>query len=182
MLNGFAGKETAYGAHGANADHGPYCGGLHDLATAPDGGAAGNFYAEFYIEYAPAARRLALSMVPRDVADDIVAEAFTRVLGAIRAGRGPGVAFRGYLLAPKRGWWPGHSTGCPNLGNRVGSSTSNLGSVAGKTASGIGNIVGGGTSKLRTALGNVIPTAGRTGGAPWSPGAPPWLSSGPFPG
>jgi RNA polymerase sigma factor (sigma-70 family) len=41
-------------------------------------------------------------MVPRDVADDIVAEAFTRVLGAIRAGGGPGVAFRGYLLAAVR--------------------------------------------------------------------------------
>jgi RNA polymerase sigma factor (sigma-70 family) len=41
-------------------------------------------------------------MVPPDVADDIVAEAFTRVLGAIRAGGGPGVTFRGYLLAAVR--------------------------------------------------------------------------------
>ena len=41
-------------------------------------------------------------MVPRDVADDIVAEAFTRVLGAIRAGGGPGLAFRAYLLTAVR--------------------------------------------------------------------------------
>jgi RNA polymerase sigma factor (sigma-70 family) len=59
-------------------------------------------YEELYVEHAPAARRVALSMVPRDVADDIVAEAFTRVLGAIRAGGGPGVAFRAYLLAAVR--------------------------------------------------------------------------------
>jgi hypothetical protein len=32
-------------------------------------------YEELYIEHAPAARQLALSMVPADVADDIVAEA-----------------------------------------------------------------------------------------------------------
>jgi RNA polymerase sigma factor (sigma-70 family) len=70
--------------------------------TASGDDPADNSYAEFYVEHAPAARRLALSMVPRDVADDIVAEAFTRVLGAIRAGGGPGVAFRGYLLAAVR--------------------------------------------------------------------------------
>ena len=59
-------------------------------------------YEELYVEHAPAARRVALSMVPRDVADDIVAEAFTRVLGAIRAGGGPGLAFRAYLLTAVR--------------------------------------------------------------------------------
>jgi RNA polymerase sigma factor (sigma-70 family) len=62
----------------------------------------GESYEELYVEHAPVARRLALSMVPPDVADDIVAEAFTRVLGAIRAGGGPGVTFRGYLLAAVR--------------------------------------------------------------------------------
>ena len=41
-------------------------------------------------------------MVPPDVADDIVAEAFARVLAAIRAGGGPDRAFRGYLLAAVR--------------------------------------------------------------------------------
>src|ERR1700676_4719321 len=59
-------------------------------------------YEELYVEHAPAARRLALSMVPADVADDIVAEAFARVLAAIRAGGGPNHAFRGYLLTAVR--------------------------------------------------------------------------------
>src|SRR6201996_4510544 len=63
---------------------------------------AGRSYEELYVEHAPVARAVALSMVPRDVADDIVAEAFTRVLGAIRAGGGPGVAFRAYLLTAVR--------------------------------------------------------------------------------
>jgi len=62
----------------------------------------GRSYGELYVEHAPAARRLALSMVPHDVADDIVAEAFARVLAAIRAGRGPDHAFRGYLLTTVR--------------------------------------------------------------------------------
>ena len=43
---------------------------------------AGRSYGELYVEYAPAARRLALSMVPADAADDVV-EAFARVLAAI---------------------------------------------------------------------------------------------------
>ena len=55
----------------------------------PDGAGVGRSYGELYVEYAPAARGLALSMVPPDVADDIVAEAFARVLAAIRAGGGP---------------------------------------------------------------------------------------------
>ena len=54
------------------------------------------------MEHAPVAQRIALSMVPRDVADNIVAEAFARVLGAIRAGGGPGIAFRAYLLTAVR--------------------------------------------------------------------------------
>ncbi len=69
---------------------------------APDGAGAGRSYGELYVEYAPAARGLALSMVPPDVADDIVAEAFARVLAAIRAGGGPDHAFRPYLLAAVR--------------------------------------------------------------------------------
>ncbi|MGH3162249.1 MAG: sigma-70 family RNA polymerase sigma factor, partial [Streptosporangiaceae bacterium] len=69
---------------------------------APDGAGADRSYGELYVEYAPAARGLALSMVPPDVADDIVAEAFARVLAAIRAGGGPDHAFRPYLLAAVR--------------------------------------------------------------------------------
>jgi RNA polymerase sigma factor (sigma-70 family) len=70
----------------------------------PDGAGVGvgRSYGELYVEYAPAARGLALSMVPPDVADDIVAEAFARVLAAIRAGGGPDHAFRPYLLAAVR--------------------------------------------------------------------------------
>ena len=66
------------------------------------GDAGGRSYEELYVEHAPVAQRIALSMVPRDVADDIVAEAFARVLGAIRAGGGPGIAFRAYLLTAVR--------------------------------------------------------------------------------
>ena len=69
---------------------------------APDGAGASRPYGELYVEYAPAARGLALSMVPPDVADDIVAEAFARVLAAIQAGGGPDHAFRPYLLAAVR--------------------------------------------------------------------------------
>ena len=73
-----------------------------ELAILPVGDVAGRTYEDLYVEHAPAARAVALSMVPRDVAGDIVAEAFTRVLGAIRAGGGPGLAFRAYLLAAVR--------------------------------------------------------------------------------
>src|SRR5947209_1690996 len=75
---------------------------LQAREDAPDGAGAGRSYEELYVEYAPAARGLALSMVPPDVADDIVAEAFARVLAAIRAGGGPDHAFRPYLLAAVR--------------------------------------------------------------------------------
>ncbi|HEX3752016.1 MAG TPA: sigma-70 family RNA polymerase sigma factor [Streptosporangiaceae bacterium] len=73
-----------------------------ELAIPPVGDEAGRSYEDLYVEHAPAARAVALSMVPRDVADDIVAEAFTRVLKAIRAGGGPGLAFRAYLLTAVR--------------------------------------------------------------------------------
>jgi RNA polymerase sigma factor (sigma-70 family) len=59
-------------------------------------------YASLYTEHLTAARRTALSLVPPDAADDIVAEAFTRVLAAMRAGGGPAGAFRPYLLAAVR--------------------------------------------------------------------------------
>jgi RNA polymerase sigma factor (sigma-70 family) len=73
-----------------------------ELAILPVGDDDGRSYEDLYVEHAPAARAVALSMVPRDVADDIVAEAFTRVLKAIRAGGGPGLAFRAYLLTAVR--------------------------------------------------------------------------------
>ena len=96
MLSGTAGEQVPDGGHRPRHRR------PDDLAILPVGDVAGQTYEELYVEHAPAARRVALSMVPRDVADDIVAEAFTRVLGAIRAGGGPGLAFRAYLLTAVR--------------------------------------------------------------------------------
>ena len=96
MLSGTAGEQIP------DSGHRPRHRRPDDLAILPIGDLAGQTYEELYVEHAPAARRVALSMVPRDVADDIVAEAFTRVLGAIRAGGGPGLAFRAYLLTAVR--------------------------------------------------------------------------------
>ena len=73
-----------------------------DPAAAPLDADGAKSYEELYVEHATAARRLALSLVPSDVADDIVAEAFARVLAAIRAGGGPSSTFRGYLLTSVR--------------------------------------------------------------------------------
>jgi RNA polymerase sigma factor (sigma-70 family) len=57
--------------------------------------------AALWAEHQPAARRVALALVPPDAADDIVAEAFARVLAAM-ARSGPPRAFRPYLLAAVR--------------------------------------------------------------------------------
>src|ERR1700693_6617902 len=73
-----------------------------DHSTDPARAGESRSYEKFYVGHPPAARRLACSMVPPDVADDIVAEAFARVLAAIRAGGGPNHAFRGYLLTAVR--------------------------------------------------------------------------------
>jgi RNA polymerase sigma factor (sigma-70 family) len=59
-------------------------------------------FAELYAEHRSAARRVALALVPAHAADDIVAEAFTRVLARQVAGHGPDGAFRPYLLAAVR--------------------------------------------------------------------------------
>ena len=59
-------------------------------------------FAELYREHLPAARRTALALVPAHAADDIVAEAFTRVLARRAAGGGPDCTFRPYLLAAVR--------------------------------------------------------------------------------
>ncbi|MEO3745115.1 sigma-70 family RNA polymerase sigma factor [Plantactinospora sp. B5E13] len=60
-------------------------------------------YAVLYQRHATAARRLARTLDPRpsDV-DELVAEAFARVLAALRAGAGPRAAFRTYLLTTLR--------------------------------------------------------------------------------
>jgi RNA polymerase sigma factor (sigma-70 family) len=56
-----------------------------------------------YDRHGAAARRLARVLVrdPSD-AEDLVAEAFAKVLAALRLGRGPEVAFRAYLLTAVR--------------------------------------------------------------------------------
>ncbi len=60
-------------------------------------------FGRLYGRHVAAARRLARVMA-RDSsdADDLVAETFTRVLSAMRAGRGPDTAFRAYLLTTLR--------------------------------------------------------------------------------
>ena len=58
-------------------------------------------YAALWAEHQPAARRTALALVPPDVADDIVSEAFARVLEASQR-RGLPREFRPYLLAAVR--------------------------------------------------------------------------------
>lgn len=60
-------------------------------------------YEVLYERHAEAARRLAHRLArDRDRADDLVAEAFTRVLSALRRGKGPDLAFRPYLLTVVR--------------------------------------------------------------------------------
>jgi RNA polymerase sigma factor (sigma-70 family) len=59
-------------------------------------------FAALYVQHRPAALRVALALVPPDVADDIVAEAFARVMAAVRRGGGPKGEFRPYLLAAVR--------------------------------------------------------------------------------
>jgi RNA polymerase sigma factor (sigma-70 family) len=57
--------------------------------------------AALWAQHQPAARRVALALVPPDAADDIVAEAFARVMAAT-ARSGPPRAFRPYLMATVR--------------------------------------------------------------------------------
>ena len=54
-----------------------------------------------WAQHQPAARRAAMALVPADAADDIVSEAFARVLAASARGQGPR-EFRPYLLAAVR--------------------------------------------------------------------------------
>ena len=52
---------------------------------------------QLYRDHVDDARRLAYILVGSDQADELVAEAFARVLGQVRAGRGPTSDFRSYL-------------------------------------------------------------------------------------
>ncbi|HEY8472894.1 MAG TPA: sigma-70 family RNA polymerase sigma factor [Natronosporangium sp.] len=73
-----------------------------ELMAAVRAGDSGAFEV-LYDRHVDAARRLARALVrdPAD-ADDLVAEAFAKVLAALRLGRGPTVAFRAYLLTAVR--------------------------------------------------------------------------------
>jgi RNA polymerase sigma factor (sigma-70 family) len=59
-------------------------------------------FALLFAEHYPAARNAARALVPADVADDIAADAFVRVMAAIINGGGPEGDFRPYLLAAVR--------------------------------------------------------------------------------
>lgn len=60
-------------------------------------------FGELYARHADAARAVARQYVPSaSDADDVVADAFERVLGAIRGGNGPDLAFRAYLFTVVR--------------------------------------------------------------------------------
>ncbi|MBF4764613.1 sigma-70 family RNA polymerase sigma factor [Nocardioides islandensis] len=59
-------------------------------------------YAELFRRHRPAATALARTLTDRAAADDVVAEAFEKLLTRIRAGGGPQSAFRPYLLQTVR--------------------------------------------------------------------------------
>ncbi len=59
-------------------------------------------YAVLYLRHVAAARRLARQLASPTEAEDLVAEAFSRVLAALRDGGGPDLAFRAYLLTAIR--------------------------------------------------------------------------------
>jgi RNA polymerase sigma factor (sigma-70 family) len=59
-------------------------------------------YAALFSRYAYAAHRLARHLGQREDAEDVVAEAFARVLDLVRRGKGPDKAFRAYLFTTIR--------------------------------------------------------------------------------
>jgi RNA polymerase sigma factor (sigma-70 family) len=84
-------------------DRGPEPTDAELIAAVRAGTRGGAAYARLYARHAGPARRLA-AVLARDRADaeDLVAEAFTKVLATLRAGRGPDTAFRAYLLTTLR--------------------------------------------------------------------------------
>src|ERR1044071_8065733 len=67
---------------------------LHDIDAPSD--------AELISRHIDAANRLARQLVRGPDADDLVAEAFAKVLTVLQTGGGPDVAFRAYLLTAVR--------------------------------------------------------------------------------
>ncbi|MGH3414300.1 MAG: sigma-70 family RNA polymerase sigma factor [Marmoricola sp.] len=82
-------------------DHSPQELSDAELISRVRGGDVGS-YGRLFSRHVDAARRLARSLVPGPDADDLVSEAFTKVLNVLRGGGGPDVAFRAYLLTAVR--------------------------------------------------------------------------------
>src|SRR5690349_23516343 len=59
-------------------------------------------YGTLFERHVDAARRLARQLVPAGDAEDLVSEAFVKVLGVLQRGGGPDLAFRAYLLTSAR--------------------------------------------------------------------------------
>ena len=59
-------------------------------------------YGELFSRHEDAAQRLARQLVRGPDADDLVSEAFAKVLSVLQGGGGPDVAFRAYLLTAVR--------------------------------------------------------------------------------
>ena len=59
-------------------------------------------YGTLFERHVDAARRLARQLVPAGDAEDLVSEAFVKVLGVLQRGGGPDLAFRAYLLTAVR--------------------------------------------------------------------------------
>ncbi|MGN6132796.1 MAG: RNA polymerase sigma factor, partial [Nocardioidaceae bacterium] len=59
-------------------------------------------YGDLFSRHVTAANRLARQLVRGPDADDLVAEAFAKVLSVLQGGGGPDVAFRAYLLTAVR--------------------------------------------------------------------------------
>ena len=58
-------------------------------------------YGELFARHVDAARRLARQIAGPSDADDLVSDAFTKVLLVLQRGGGPDLAFRAYLLSPE---------------------------------------------------------------------------------
>src|SRR6478736_8292126 len=59
-------------------------------------------YGELFARHVDAARRLGRQLVPGPDVDDLVSEAFAKVLVVLQRGAGPDLAFRAYLLTAVR--------------------------------------------------------------------------------
>ena len=72
-----------------------------ELISAVRGGEV-DAYGELFERHVAAARRLARQLVPPADAEDLVSEAFAKVLSLLQRGAGPDLAFRAYLLTAVR--------------------------------------------------------------------------------